>query len=314
MGDSTSGDFDAPRPGGPEAYIALRSAQRRRAAAKRRRCQALVVVGVWAAVYLLLFSSLLIDGLRYASQTNEVIPPAPDLSLWGYLVVAWFVLGIVGLAVFLIWAKSPRWPGIGQWPWASRTTTLSTVIGAIGFVLIMTAFGGTRILPFLASLNVMNYPSIFDFWIPAMNDAAGNVSMVIDGVCGAVLSTILILAVPAMILRFYRVRTRWALVILVALQLVISLYFGVIGVLWLLPWALSKAVVYWRWPDARLLAGLLCVEIFDTITTFAGDHKATLYYATGFVLLVVAFVINPRWFLAPRIPTRSTRIARLVGN
>lgn len=127
---------------------------------------------------------------------------------------------------------------------------------------------------------------------------------------------LLALAIPVTVLRFYRASTRLAIALLIMLRCAYHLYYGVPGVLWLMPWAVATAAIYWRWRDLRILLGLIVFHIiFDVRSTLFGDAAGWVLTVVAAVALIVAFAADARWWRAPaswspsatltNIPTRS---------
>lgn len=126
---------------------------------------------------------------------------------------------------------------------------------------------------------------------------------------------ILVVAAPVTVLRFYRVSGRFAVPVLVAARMAYHLYYGHAGVWWLAPWALATAIVYWRWPDVRLLVALMVLDVvWNAQGVLFGDDLLTdlVLIGVGLALLAVAFAIDLRWYRNPTPPMTPTTSLRTV--
>lgn len=93
------------------------------------------------------------------------------------------------------------------------------------------------------------------------------------------------------------------------------LYYGHAGVWWLAPWALATAIVYWRWPDVRLLVALMVLDVvWNAQGVLFGDDLLTdlVLLGVGLALLAVAFAIDLRWYRNPTPPMTPTTSLRTV--
>lgn len=97
-----------------------------------------------------------------------------------------------------------------------------------------------------------------------------------------------------------------AILLLVVLRVVYYLYYSVAGVLWLLPWAVVSAAVYWRWRDPRLLLLLIAGHaLFNLRYLLFGDVGIYVYFLLALVALGIAFALDRHWYRRPPTRTRS---------
>lgn len=137
----------------------------------------------------------------------------------------------------------------------------------------------------------------------------------LDAVSAGIGEEILVVAAPVTVLRFYRVSGRFAVPVLVAARMAYHLYYGHAGVWWLAPWALATAIVYWRWPDVRLLVALMVLDVvWNAQGVLFGDDLLTdlVLIGVGLALLAVAFAIDLRWYRSPTPPMTPTTSLRTV--
>lgn len=272
-------------------------------AEERRMAQAFTAFTAVVVAYGAVYGQSIVSAFTALGSRGEVVEQVP---LSGFDIAATTV-AVVSLAVGAVIAlriASPRWAGLGQWVWAPQRLPWATTLGAVGGVLVALALGDGVIGPLLESARLVNH----------LDSDPGIWPQVAAAVRAGVGEEIIVLAVPATVLRFYRVRTVPAVIILVLLRLAYHVYYGWTGIWWLVPWAVVAAVVYWRWRDLRVLALLIVIHIaFDLRGILFAEHYRLVEAITALVMLVAAFAINPRWWATPPLRARSVSLPQATG-
>ncbi|MEO9329995.1 CPBP family intramembrane glutamic endopeptidase [Gordonia aurantiaca] len=277
---------------------------RRRLVANTRLAQAGTAIGSVVTVYLLVFAEGIVDSLRHAGRSGTVA----ELSASVATSVTWFVWTILGVSCVLaaLRVRRPRWPSPGRWPWSSTRAPTETVLGAAGIVALAFFVEGVVTIPLVNRLGLLNW---FD------TPDATVTTDVIDSLAAGIGEEILAVAAPVTVMRFYRVPGRVAIPVLVAARMAYHLYYGYAGVWWLAPWALCVAVVYWRWPDIRLLGALIALHVAWNLQgiVFGGDLMTDLVMiGVALALFAVAFAMDPRWYRSPALPMTPTTSLRTL--
>lgn len=278
-------------------------AQRRRLANDVRGRQFGIGLGVGVGAYLVLFGPSVITSLFYLFSAGRQIEQTPDPGA-AARTLGWTILVVAGSTMLLRLPFSrsmERWPALRQWPW-SRQASWPTVIGAVAVTAIAleACQGGlAELLQHWGLMNTMSFTaarSATESWMIAVHAGVGE--------------EMVALAIPATLLRYYRTPTRWALLLLVGIRAAYHLYYGGIGVLWLMPWAITAAAVYWRWHDWRILVGLIALHIFyDAVGGSAEWHLVLVVaalVAAGAASWATRGANRPSWMRQPPARTRST--------
>lgn len=256
----------------------------------RRRRQAIAVLALGVA-YGAVYGNGIWTSLAHVRDRNRVLVAptrgaVPDII---YLQTAMAVVFAAFAAVAVVRVRPQVW--VGQWPWAQdRRPSTPTVLGAVGAVLSCYALADLVLIPLLQRWDAMNgYATDYSpvaAWATAVQAGVGE--------------EVIVLAVAVTVLRYLRVRPWVALPVLVAMRLAYHLYYGVLGVWWLAPWAVVSAVVYWRWRDPRLLVALIVAHVIsDMRGPLFGDRSGWVFGAAALVLLLGATAADRRWWLAP---------------
>ncbi|MFC9982916.1 hypothetical protein [Gordonia sp. NPDC127522] len=248
----------------------------------------------------MLFGYAAILGLLGPIGRVWVVPSSPALTY----VIGWlWMLFAVGAALTV--SRCPGWWfSLRRWPWSSRTPPVAVVVGALGAVL-------------LGVVASDIFERVLGEWgLIDTTDGAGidAVAGWIDVVIWITAEELLVVAIPVTVMRYFRVPTPWALLALVILGLVPSLYLGHIGIWTMFPWVAAAAAVYWRWPSVTVLAGLVAIAIaYNVGLTVGGSYSLVVFGGVGLVALVVAFELERRWyrhFTIASTPTVSLRRRR----
>lgn len=270
---------------------------------RRRQCQSSWIL--MFAGYTAVFGGSIVTSLMYVFRAGVAIPEGGDTTTTSAMVglarnVA-IVITVVGLLRFVT---------LGQWPWKRQrrrlsATDVAVVAGGSGVVLLLVVVGSMAIAQPLHTVNLINYqvggipgppPAVW------MQSADAGIS-----------EELLVLAVPVTVLRYLRARLWPALVVLVCLRLAYHLYYGWIGVIWLLPWAVGAALVYWRWRSPLLLAVVIVHHaVVDARDLVFGDWGDGVLAAYAGVLIVVACAVRWRWWSTP--PSLMASIDPARGN
>ena len=288
------------------------AAIRRRGVLRRRRAaQFVIVVGVAATAYVIAFG----ESIRYSINDLFTFGSADgesvgDTEVW-YLPAdeaarsALQTIVIVAVAVLAMRCNTRWWVGLGSWPWSRYRVSAATICGALGMAIAALTFGALVIAAALDEWSIFSTGAGYEVeglavWWSAISAGVGE--------------EIIALAVPVMVLRHYRTPTVLAIWILVALRVAYHLYYNIIGVWWLIPWAIVVSLVYWCWPDPRVLGALIAEHIAYDVVVYCGDGITPLYFyaATGVVLLVGATIAAPQWYRSPGLPTPSVSLRNVV--
>jgi len=258
--------------------------------AVRRILQALVVVVTAIAAFGGVFGWSVRDAVDIACQYHGSTVRRVGLSASSSVGWAVFAALVAGVAVLALRGSNRWWPGSGQWVWTRHRAGWAVALGATGLSMLCLALGDSVLSSVLDRWALLNHV-----------DAVGisTVGQVAGALQAGIGEEVIVLAIPAAVLRFYRAPTVLALCVLVALRVSYHLYYGWIGVVWLVPWAVVTAAVYWRWPDWRLLV-LLVVDhaVFDLRSLLFGRDAGMIWLLAGVSVLAVAGAIRPRWWAA----------------
>lgn len=274
---------------------------------ERRETRVLITIATPVFAYSVVFGGGITASLGSTADRGRILSGAPQ-STGALLTDLAFTVLIALVAVAALRVRRRRWPGLGQWPWASRRLPPApTVVGAVGVVVLMFAVGDVLLWPLLWQFRLMNVAQaqggMLAEWTTAVKAGIGE--------------ELLALAIPVTVLRFYRAPTLLAIPLLIMLRCAYHLYYGVPGVLWLFPWAVASAVIYWKWRDLRILSALILFHIiFDARSALFGNVDGWVLTAVATAALIGAFAADPRWWRAPapwspsttpmlHIPTRS---------
>ncbi|WP_168699152.1 hypothetical protein [Gordonia paraffinivorans] len=281
-----------------------RRAARERLVANTRTTQAGIAIGSVGVGYLAVFGPETLESVRYAAPAGVVHEIGTSLasSVAGLVWTITVALCVVAALRF----RRPWWPSPGRWPWSSARVPVETVLGGAGIVALAFFLEGVVTIPMFNRLGLLNW-----FETP---EATATTDW-LDAVSAGIGEEILVVAAPVTVLRFYRVSGRFAVPVLVAARMAYHLYYGHAGVWWLAPWALATAIVYWRWPDVRLLVALMVLDVvWNAQGVLFGDDLLTdlVLIGVGLALLAVAFAIDLRWYRNPTPPMTPTTSLRTV--
>ncbi|MFT4397983.1 hypothetical protein ACLTEW_23965 [Gordonia lacunae] len=307
--DPTTNPAPAPRPhppgetgdGRPGENVAADGAvdrQRRAGLRRARRRQAVILAATVVVAYVAAFPGNLVLAVDYAGD-NGLVWDQAQVAEWGgweEAMTAWSLLLFIGVAVMMVGCPG-WWFSVRNWPWVQRTAPVAAMVGSLA-VIVCGIVGSDVLSGLLREWDLINtftdaaYENAPSDWVHSISTTVAHV--------------LLTVAIPATVLRYYRVPTMLALPILVAARLIPYLYLGYIGVWSLLPWALATAAVYWRWPSLTLLAALILIDIAPRDL---GVYGTAVLIGVALLALTIAFAIDRRWYRhrTPVTPTISPR-------
>ncbi|WP_336794282.1 hypothetical protein [Gordonia malaquae] len=199
--------------------------------------------------------------------------------------VTWFLVTLVACvaAVAMVRGRMLRWP------WSQERTPWSLTLAVAGMAMSLTMLG-IVIKHMLGNNTGMTGGGITP------------VEIALTVVRAGVGEEILVLAVPVFLMKSIGVRFAVALPILVVLRVAYHLYYQWETV-FLVPWAIGLAVIYWRWPTGRVLLGLIGAHIlYDTLAFVQPfGHPYVVMVGCTVVLLGAGCVVG-RWWRTPSVP------------
>ncbi|MEP9394374.1 hypothetical protein ABLE94_19260 [Gordonia sp. VNK1] len=277
---------------------------RRRAIRRRRVAQLCIAVGFSAGTYALIYGASILYSLTMLFSFGDT-DVGGEFEVTTQIAQQTTVFTVIVVLVLLAALRVCRrwWPGIGSGPWSPQCVPVATVLGSVGFVMASVVFGVIVIVPAIDGLHLFSSGTAMD------SGLAASLWWAVGAGFG---EEIIVLAVPVVILRFYRVPTVGAIWILVALRIAYHLYYNVIGVWWMLPWALASALIYWWWPDRRILGGLIVAHIAYDAVAASGTTAFFVFAGVAVILLAAATLADPGWFRVSALPMRSTDIRRAL--